>query len=186
MTLLVVEDRENHLADVKEMLATEMPHLPLKLDVIYASTLEEAERFLDQADIVMTDVFFPAKAGGDAEEANGKVVVERCLEANKPVVWVTSTHHHGRKTNAVSEWGRRLGMEMFDCDDVGNGDGEHKPWKAALFGLFYAVVRREFGNPKAMAPQGKEHVPRDEAEFLSYAKSGTWKDMKEMGFRVSW
>ena len=181
MTLLVVEDREHHLADVKAMLAIELLHLSLKLEVIYASTLEEAERLLAQADIVMTDVFFPAKAGGDAEEPNGKVVVERCLEANKPVVWVTSTFHHGRKTNEVSEWGRARGLEMFDCKGVFDGEGKYKPWKAALWALFYAVVARDNGDPNAKPVLGEGWIPKT---VQGARKNPVWNKMLEMGFRI--
>lgn len=183
MTMLIVEDNAAHLADAKKMLERELPLLPITLSVIYATTLEEAESLIERADIVMTDVFFPSTAGCSAEEPNGKNVVEMCLATNTPVVWITSTYHHGSKTNAVSEWGRKRGLEMFDCD-AGDGEAEHKPWKAALYGLLYAVVCRELGNPKAMAATGKWHMPRKPEQCADYGKE--WAEMLKMGFQVGW
>jgi len=146
LTLLVVEDRIDHLVDFNKMLGSVHSKLPIQLNVFYAADLESALLLLPQADVVISDVFFPLSPGMQ-EDSNGQAVVHRCLELQKPVVWVTSTYHHGAKTNNVSEWGRARGLEMFDCYDRNNLNGEspHKPWKEALYGVLFLAIGLEDG-----------------------------------------
>lgn len=154
LTLLAIEDSAHHIQDLKEMLSAEIPRLPLQLNVLFATNLKEAMSLIDQVDIVMTDIFFPAEHGGDAMEPNGKKIVEHCLLAQKSVVWVTSTYHHGDRTQALWEWSREHGVEMFDCEEISfvpddwfdrdeeelqcelqnrcNGEGQHKHWRWAF------------------------------------------------------
>jgi hypothetical protein len=148
LRVLVVEDNPQHTAQLMSMLDQEVPKLPIKIFVIVVADLQMAQREYPNMDAVITDVFFPEVLGGDSEVPNGKVIVERCLADQKPVVWITSTYHHGKKTNAVNEWGRAHGLEMFDCGDYNIEDGEaiHKPWKDALYGLLYSIVGIETGN----------------------------------------
>ena len=146
LKVLFVEDRASHIADLNAMLADELPRLPIHIIPLLAENLQWAMPVLEKdADGVVTDVFFPADAGGDPEQPNGQLIVEACLRLQKPVVWVTSTYHHGRKTNPVSEWGRQRGLEMFDCYKAGHGEAAHKPWKKALYGLLYTIVAVEMG-----------------------------------------
>lgn len=150
LKILFVEDSDWHLIDLRQILTTELPRLPIRVEALLAQNLIEAKALLDQADAVMTDVFFPAMSGGK-EEGNGRKVVERCLAEGKPVVWITSTYHHGLKTSDLNEWGRERGLEMCDCYDPesqsGDGDAEakHKPWKKALFKLLYTITAVEIG-----------------------------------------
>ncbi len=178
MTVLVVEDNPKHLADLVEMLHVELPRLPIKLDLLYAQDLEKATELISSVDAVVTDVFFPEKAGG-SEAPNGTFIIEECLQSGKPVVWVTSTYHHGAKTNDVSEWGRQHGLEMFDCSstEAGGRDGEapRKPWKQALYGLIYTVVAIEqnlctFTDGKLKFAYGVTCQPYVIAHFLSSEK----------------
>lgn len=145
LTMLVVEDRPNHMTDLNAMLEAELPRIPVQVKVLYAQDLETALQLLPQADIVMTDVFFPA-GPGEPEQPNGQIVVERCLAEQKPVVWVTSTHHHGRSTNDVSQWGRKHGLEMFDCYVDDDCEAPHKPWKEGFYGLLYLTLCVEVGH----------------------------------------
>ena len=210
-TLLVVEDRDNHLEDVKAVIAAEQPRLPIQLNVLYARNLNEALSLFDSADGVMTDVFFPV-SNGEEEVHAGQTLVGYCLTENKPVVWVTSTYHHGNKTDPINNWGRQRGLEMFDCPSV-SGDHEalHKPWRKALYGLFYSAVATEIGEcflieGRLMGPERKVFwsdtpqrdgfriteflierfffSPRHEREKLTEGKDDpTVKKMLEMGFR---
>ncbi len=147
LSLLVVEDQQHYLEEVRKLLTSEQ--LPVVLQVRYATDLEEALQLLPDSDMVMTDVFFPSSRGGE-EQPNGKRIVEECLKTDKPVVWVTSTWHHGKKTNPLSEWGRSKGLEMFDALQSGErlkdseGEASHKPWKRAIYGVISLLLRQEF------------------------------------------
>ncbi|MDO8511929.1 MAG: hypothetical protein Q7S57_01540 [bacterium] len=143
--LLAVEDNTLHLRDLMQVIGELPDDFPLDLEIKCVRSLREALNNLESADGVITDVFFPEIPDGDATQPNGKKVVEACIAAQKPVVWITSTYHHGTMTNAVSEWGRDRGLEMFDCPNAGRGSEEapHKPWKEALYGLIYTAVEIE-------------------------------------------
>ena len=150
--LLIVEDQDHHAADLKEVLDAELPTFPVTVEVIWTRTLEEALEALPRADAVMSDLFFPESEGHDASAPNGKSVVERCLETTTPVVWVTSTFHHGQATDPLSSWGRRIGLTMFDIEmcgvdgwTIGDGEGKHKPWRVALYSLFVLKVAHDEG-----------------------------------------
>jgi hypothetical protein len=146
LTVLVVEDNPNHVADLEAMLAEERPRLPIELTVVIATNLFDATLQIGRSDAVMSDVFFPDDAGG-AEMPNGKQVLIACLATKIPAVWITSTYHHGARTDPVNQWGRKHGFEMFDCLELAgknrDSEAEHKPWKAAFYGLLYSAVALE-------------------------------------------
>lgn len=144
VTLLIIEDNQNHLADCKTVLEKIMAISPMQINPIFAEDLDGALALLPQADTVVTDVFFPKTKDGQ-EEPNGKVVVEHCLDQHIPVVWTSSTYHHGPKTNAVSEWGRKHGLEMYDCYGEGNAESAHKPWEQAILGALIIMIKIEDG-----------------------------------------
>ena len=153
--LLIVEDQEHHLKDVKEVIEKERERIPITLNVTYATNLQDALSLMSEADGVITDVFFPSLAGENSEGSNGQRIVEECLKLKKPVVWCTSTYHHGRKTDPFSEWGRKRGLEMFDVclrDEHGYPikdrqyeDSPCKPWREALYGLLIFCLGIELG-----------------------------------------
>lgn len=147
ITILLVEDNADHIADLKAMLDEELPRLPIAVNCLWAADLQGAMSLWGQfnPDAVMTDVFFPTAPGCPEDGKNGKFVVERCLLELKPVVWVTSTFHHGSRTEPLSRWGREHGLEMFDSETEDDSEAEapHKPWKEALFGLFYTILALE-------------------------------------------
>lgn len=185
INILVVEDRANHIADCRVMFEEVLPKLPIQVNVLWAKDLMEAISLLPQADAVMTDVFFPASLGTSDEEPNGQKLVERCLTESKPVVWVTSTYHHGKKTEPISRWGRKRGLEMFDCQSADEGEASNKPWKEAFYGLLYCVVALDIkyarfedgaylGEHQAMAVQYifEEGKPIKDPAIAQMAKMG--------------
>lgn len=147
LSLLIVEDNPSHIADLRSILEMERPRLPITFNTHWAVNLEETMPILGLADAVMTDVFFPAARGADDQVPNGRKVVERCLAENIPVVWVTSTYHHGARTNDSHAWGRNLGVNMFDAPNAcGDDEAPHKPWKQALYGVFYLLTALDEGH----------------------------------------
>ncbi len=143
LKLLVVEDRNEHFADFEKILTEQ--EFPIALDITRAKTLKEALPLIPQADGVVSDLFFPTQAGG-AEEPCGRNVVEECLKIGKPVIWITSTWHHGSKTNKHNNWGRDKNLEMFDSGDMQNPETEteHKPWLEAILGIIYSIYAAQF------------------------------------------
>ncbi|OGL61623.1 hypothetical protein A3C09_02225 [Candidatus Uhrbacteria bacterium RIFCSPHIGHO2_02_FULL_47_44] len=143
--ILVIEDRANHIADAKQMFEDVKSNLPVEFEVLYAVNLASAMSLIANVDCVMTDVFFPDVIDGE-EKPNGQTIVEHCLNMEKPVVWVTSTYHHSKKTQPLYAWGRIRGICLFDCS-VGthnnDSEGEHKLWKEALFGLLSIMIGLE-------------------------------------------
>jgi CheY-like chemotaxis protein len=173
LNLLVVEDNANHIADLRTMLEEELPRLPITVNILWASDLQEAMTIFDQSnpDAVMTDVFFPPARGGNDKEPNGQKVVERSLMEQRPVVWVTSTYHHGRQTDGMSSWGRDHGLEMFDCyiDDNKDGEAPHKPWKEALYGLLLLILHIDAG--KCIFQDGRmeeTRIHKGEKQFQTF------------------
>lgn len=165
LAVLVVEDNDKHFIDFCRLIAQIGDKLPIKINPTRADNLEEAMSLLPQADAVMTDLFFPAKAGGD-EEPSGRNVVEACLNSEKPVVWITSTYHHGEKTNDHSRWGREHGLEMFDCNvEEGQTEAPNKPWKHALMGLLTLVVGLELGQYKFESGKLMQREDRESDQF---------------------
>lgn len=143
--LLVVEDDERHMADFLETLLEVKRAMPFQIILKCAANLEEALKLIPEADLVVTDVFFP-DAPGQEVGAYGTNVVAECLKQLKPVVWITSTYHHGDETEESSKWGRDHGLEMFDCSPRdGIGEALHKPWKRALYGVVALAVGIEQG-----------------------------------------
>lgn len=144
LNILLVEDNDNHAADCVSMLAEIQDRLPVQVTLTRATTLEDALPLVAEADGVLTDVFYPAKAGDSAETPSGQQMVAHCLRIGKPVVWCTSTYHHGTRTNTVSQWGREHGLEMFDtCAE--NGEAPYKPWDQALAAIVLFVRGVESG-----------------------------------------
>ncbi len=147
LKILVIEDNSEHIADAKKMFAEMSAKVSVKLEIAYVEDYATAMKHIESVDCVLTDVFFPLFLGGD-ELPYGKQIVEYCLKAKKAVVWITSTYHHGSKTDPLNEWGRRHGLEMYDCYDYTLGSEakcKHKPWKKALLGLVCLIECLETG-----------------------------------------
>ncbi len=170
--LLVIEDRDNHWDDAKNFFSQP---LPIEFEMLHATTLETALELLPKADWVMSDIFFPTKTG-NAEKTNCKQVVVECLKSGKPIVLITSTHHHGTKTEPVNKWARKLHVEIFDKESLLPGsrdlenEAEHKPWKDAFVGLMYLVTGLKLGLIEVHS-----HGYEAEGGQLSFLGSDIWR-----------
>ena len=147
IAILVVEDNEDHIRDCQAMLNNLSKEFPLDLEIVWERNLRDAFDGLAFADWVMPDVFLLDVPGGDANESNGKKIVEVAIRAQKPVVWITNSCATGNVTCDEDNWVRHYGISMFDCPEAGSwGYAPHKPWKKALFGLTMLAVGIEIGN----------------------------------------
>lgn len=133
--ILVVEDNEGHIADLKAMF-DRRDHSKLHLGVDYASTLDEAMALLAKQsyDGILSDVFYPTSVGGD-EEPNGMKLSHYAFDNSIPIVLVTSTYHHDDKTQSVHEWAMKQNFSLVDTykDSIG------KNFPGALLSLGYAI-----------------------------------------------
>jgi len=159
LNLLIVEDNPKHMADLKIVLEQELPKWPIQMNTTWTTTLEDACYGLQRADIVMSDVFFPTGSGG-REAPNGQNVAAEALAAGKPIVLVTSTYHHGDRTESIHEWCLENKVTLFDCYSLNrNAEAAEKPWKRALYGLLVVATAQEMGI-------GIEHVSSEVSACL--------------------
>ncbi|MCK4649822.1 hypothetical protein KAT36_01180 [Candidatus Pacearchaeota archaeon] len=146
--MLVIEDNENHLTDAKNFF-----NGIKEVDVHYATTFVEAEKFLGEyernekfkVDGVITDLFFPIDHEYRKEineGPNGLVVAATCQRVGMPYVICTAGWHHGHKNNWACYIHRAMnGPEMIDGGtydrdeseyDYTKGDEvDHKDWSEA-------------------------------------------------------
>ncbi len=151
--ILIIEDTAKHIADVKEIVLKVKKtflekNIPIEIEPVYATNLSEAMSQLESVDAVMSDVFFPEREGGK-ERACSVEIMKKTLSLHKAIVLVTSTWHHGEKTQPVFEISRQYGLlELFDCNpkDLKNGEDEHKPWATALISLVGMVIAIKNGS----------------------------------------
>lgn len=144
--ILVVEDNPEHLADMqKTLLILERKFLikkiPISIEPVYAVNLLDAMKLLDSVDAVMSDVFFPRQKGGKEEDC-GVEMMKKSLFLRKAVVLITSTWHHGAKTQPVCLATRDYGIEMIDANpkDPKFGEADHKKWGPALVLLLGQIL----------------------------------------------
>ena len=122
--ILVIEDTPKHLADAKAYFADK------PVEVVYASTYEEATKLYDSVDAVISDVYFPESEGKEAMDMGVEVALD--LYGKKPFVLCTSGYHHGSKLQHVCTLARQLGWgELIDGDVSEDVDAEAKDWKSA-------------------------------------------------------
>ena len=93
-----------------------------------------------QADVVMTDDFFPA-APGEPVGPNGAIMMEHCHSQKKRVVWIAPKHLYGTATIPMSKWEREHELDPFGDDHVGPaGESLHKPWRAAFIAIMALAI----------------------------------------------
>ena len=212
LKILVIEDRENHKNDFDEMFAAEIPkgNFPVQIEILHAADLATATHLIHEVDAIISDVFFPDVTGGEERE-NGTEVAKLSLTMGKPILFVTSTYHHGSRTEPVNQWCVSHGVEMFDCypkKQYDETEAEHKNWKGSLFGILALLIGVEFGH-NFVETSGIFHkfCVNDEEKYLAHyhlkcvfeelkelietdAKYGdrggyTIRHMKELGFKAN-
>lgn len=167
--ILVVEDNEKHLQDAKELLEGRVQAgVPINVD--YASTLDEAlgKLHCTKYDGVMTDVFF-SRNQGTQEVSSGKDVATYALENRIPFVMVTSTHHHGYKTEPINQWIRANGLELVDADyKVGQGETVEKNWAGGYVALMYFIEAVTTGTVAMSGKVATHEGDLSESEIKSF------------------
>lgn len=147
--LLIVEDNHNHQLDAIRMLDSLPETFPLWLEVDFAFELDAALRRLPNSEWVIPDVFFPDVTGGDITQPNGKMVVEACIVAKKPVVMVTDQTQQQAFKTEQSQWVHSRGIELFGGSNDRTADTVwRKPWKRALYALIFIALGLEDGSCK--------------------------------------
>jgi len=139
LEILVVEDQPKHLADVKVVLDGRKQY---GIEADYVSTLDDTKRKLEEKkyDGILSDVFFP-KREGEEDLASGLWVAEYGIQNGVPFILVTSTYHHGEKTEPVNKWLSHKGLQLVDWQGDGsyygwkNSEGDRKNWEGGFLSL---------------------------------------------------
>jgi len=138
--ILLVEDNPKHLADAKALLEDRVRVGAIN-GVDYATNLDEAVELvgIKTYDAIISDIFFPAEAGGIEEEL-GTFMGRYALDYNIPFVLITSTYHHGCKTQPACDWIRNRGMNLVDNPEADKwGDSDYKKWDDAYLSAMYLL-----------------------------------------------
>lgn len=154
VNILVVEDIPSHQQGVTNLIESTSALQSLKIHAVTVATLSEAFAKYRSSDFtvdgVLSDVFFPEEPGLQPREF-GTVLAEVCLEEGVPVVLVTSTDHHGKLTQPVTNWAGGNDIALIDgpvdLEAVGrDGEAPHKQWDTALKILMLEIFIKESGN----------------------------------------
>ena len=147
LEILVVEDQPKHLADVKAVLEGRKQY---GIGVDYVSTLDAAKRKLEEKgyDGILSDVFFPEREGGE-EAPSGLLVAKWGIDNRVPFILVTSTYHHGKKTDEVcTRLRKEVGVSyisiMLDTQPIGchinpELEAHKKNWEGGFLALMYFI-----------------------------------------------
>ncbi|MBS3171809.1 hypothetical protein J4449_04320 [Candidatus Woesearchaeota archaeon] len=146
LEILVVEDQPKHLADVKAVLEDRRQY---GTEADYVSTLDGIKRELKEKkyDGILSDVFFPEKEGGE-EAPSGLWVAEYGIQNGVPFVLVTSTYHHGSKTEPIHSWlCYDKGLALVDLQHLdenyqmkdSEGESGRKNWKGGFLSLMFFI-----------------------------------------------
>lgn len=142
--LLVVEDKSNHQKDAKKCLKTKFKNVVVDIATTYKNARDMLENAT--YDGVLSDVFFPnMDEKGDIKHiasclkdgkgfVGRKFTLETCkdlfknelpygvlighylLNKNLPIVLITDTYHHGKKTEPVNGWSKSKQVPLVDRD----------------------------------------------------------------------
>lgn len=129
LDILVVEDNEKFLADVKEEVGKRN-----YFNADYATNKQDALNLANGKLYagILSDCFFPDFEGGE-EKQNAIEMGGYALENNIPIVYCTSTYHHGAKTQEVCNYSRENGIPLVDANhEIGDGEANQKNFAGAL------------------------------------------------------
>lgn len=176
-TLLLIEDNPKHLADAKVLLEDRVKVGAIN-GVDYATNLTEAEELLRtrKYDGIISDVFFPKEAGG-IEQQMGTTIGQYALDHKIPFVLVTSTHHHGYKTEPVNQWISERGMKLIDVIDQVDaryGEAVSKKWDCGYVSVLYLKEAIEKGI--FIFTKGKDRFTKEEIDTVGiwHTKDYSW------------
>lgn len=170
LEILVIEDKENHIADVKNMLEKRQ-EAGVKINVTYVDNLEEAHELMQKVDGVISDIFFPTKKNGTPEN-QAYNMVDKAKQLSKYIVFCTDGDHHGPHLEGLAQ---KLGRVPFadnpSWEEYGNGapiclgmvdfavnhpdrldriiESRMKNWPKAYFLLMKVLDRKEAGEFRA-------------------------------------
>ena len=179
--LLVIEDKDNHQKDAKECLRTQFKDVVADFATTYKDTLQMLKN--STYDGVLSDVFLPNIGGkkdiehmvsclkkGEKftlkiykdlfknEWPYGILIGSHALNKNLPIVLITDTYHHGKKTEPVNGWRKKKEVPMVDrdvneesCEEEGldywNDDGKaqqhefsKKDWARGFFSILWMIT----------------------------------------------
>mgnify|MGYP001489112488 CR=1 FL=1 len=162
LDILVIEDQNKHFWDVEEELNGRIAEgVPLKVD--YAANLKEALALIEKEDYdgIISDIFFPEEAPGgslsDDLGPRGRVVALKAMEKSIPVVFCTSTWHHGEETEPVYQFSIDHQIPFVDryVDLEGPKEAESKDWKTAYRILVQEIIKKSL-NVQMSGPTVKE------------------------------
>lgn len=151
LDILVVEDKEHHLEDVKSMLDKRIV-VGVELNIKYAKTLIDAYEKVRDVDGVLSDVFFPYEEGENIEPC-GYNLVYRVTSLKKYVVVCTDGWHHGPHLEKI-DWSlpesqQRFYLGMVDRVEKNNNsmteiiEYNQKNWPRAYFTLMKRICPEE-------------------------------------------
>ena len=148
--VLVIEDDAKCLREAHKFFNSLV--LPFQIHVSYVRTLQEALPLLPQMTGVICDLYFPTSSLSGEVEANSRLVVDRCIEIQIPVLLVKNgVHDEQDLPDGIS--GRILSLLwkshvyrpfMFEyrlaSEELTARWTKHsKPWEQAFYGLLYLL-----------------------------------------------
>ena len=139
LEILVIEDKEHHLRDARELFNERMAS-GANIKVEYVTNYGEAKEKLKTKlyNGILSDIFFPSGSEADeidslqsilkeAERYTGEIdfeetfrdelpygimIAKYALEKNIPCVLITDTYHHGEKTEPINGWVKAINLAV--------------------------------------------------------------------------
>lgn len=127
--ILVIEDNQKHLADVKALFASKPEY-----EVTYLQDGHSAIKFLNEnfgkLDGVITDVMMPYNDRATAEQPIGFGIAMLCRELGLPCVMCTAGYHHGSRYQWICDLAENLPLCLFDrdTDDLAEDKNARDEW----------------------------------------------------------
>src|SRR3989338_6559285 len=134
--IVVIEDQQKHLEEVKGLIEARSDIV----SAVYAANLAAAIDTLNSRkyDGILSDAHFPEREGAP-ESPCGKQIIDYAMTNRLPFTIVTSTYHHGSKTEPISRASRSAGIELIDEEDVGDSESSSKRWSDGLATLVFLI-----------------------------------------------
>ena len=217
--LLVIENKDNHQKDAKKCLETQFKDVVADFATTYKDALQMLKK--STYDGVLSDVFLPnmgekkdidhvVSCLKDGEGFVGRkftlkiyedlfknelpygiLIGSYALNKNLPIVLITDTYHHGKKTEPVNGWSKSKQVPMVDrdvneesCKEEGldyRNDNEKaqqhefskKDWTKGFFNILWMITGKKIVDISAKGIQTK--IPFGwYSSFLNCMKKKDW------------